>query len=171
MIVEFTYAPVSGQFDEKQFDLGTEWKSAEWCWVKFSLDNTNVKDWYGSFRGTAKYIAIANQLRLVGVLTSDCLYIINPDTKDVLFSDPQTTVQELTTDSLGSKFILADWTSFQFIDNELIIKDVPSDLDCDNIKFGQVRNNKLELEFEEVPGYEIKKGLLDLQTWTLEHIK
>jgi hypothetical protein len=169
MTAEFTYAPTSGQFDEKQFDLETVWRSAEWCWVKFSADNT--KDWYGSFRGTAQHIASANQLGLVGVLTSDCLYIVNPATKEILYSDPQTTIQELTTDSLGSKFILADWTSLQYIDSELIVKDAPSDIDCDNIKFGAVLNNKLELEFEEMPDYGIRKGLLELQTWTLEYTK
>ncbi len=168
MKAEFAYAPISGQFDEKQFDLVTIWRSAEWSWVKFSPDNS--KDWYGSFRGTPKYIAAAHHLGLVGVLTSDCLYIINPDTRDVLYSDSQTTVQELTTDSLGSKFILADWTTLQFIDHNLIPKDAPIDIDCDNIKFGQVQNNKLELDFELIPNYEIKRGLLDLQTWTLEYI-
>jgi hypothetical protein len=165
---EFTYAPISGQFEEKQFDLATVWKSAEWCWVRFSTDDG--KDWYGSFRGTARHLAIANRIGLVGVLTSDCLYLVNPDTREVGFSDSQTTFQDLTTDSTGSKFILADWTSLYYIDSELIVNDAPSDIDCDNIKFGQVRNNKLELEFEEMPDYEIRKGLLDLQTWTVEYI-
>ncbi len=167
MNAEYTYTPISGQFDERQFDLNTIWKSAEWCWVKFSVDKTN--DWYGSFRGTPKYISVANQLGLVGVLTSDCLYIINPITKDVVFSDPQTNIQELSTDTLGSKFILADWTTLQYVDFELEVRDAPTDIDCDNIKFGKVNNNKLELEFEEIPEYKIKKGLLDLDTWKLEY--
>lgn len=72
MNAEFTSVPISGQYDERQFDLKTVWKSAEWCWVKFSFDN--AIEWSGSFRG----IAAANQLGLVGVLTTDCLYLINP---------------------------------------------------------------------------------------------
>ena len=141
MKAEFTYVPVSGQLEEKQFDLNSIWRSSEWCWVKFSINDAN--DWYGSFRGKAKHIAVANKLGLVGVLTSDCLYFINPNSKDVVYSDAQTIVQELTTDTLGSKFILADWTTLQYIDSELVVKDAPSEIDCDNIKFGNVSNNKI----------------------------
>ncbi|NEU08172.1 hypothetical protein GZH53_07600 [Flavihumibacter sp. R14] len=167
MTTEFTYPPVSGQFEEKPFDLNTVWKSSEWSWVKFSSD---MEEWYGSFRGTAIKVATATQLGLAAVLTSDCFYIINPFDREVAFFDPQTMIQQLASDSNGSKFIVADWYTLKYIEADLIFKEIPSHIECDNIEFGKVLDNKLQLNFEEIPDYQIRNGLLDLKTWDLQII-
>ena len=80
-------------------------------------------------------------------------------------------VQQLASNSRGSKFIVAEWTTLKYIEADLDCKDLPSDIDCDNIEFGQVLDNKLQLNFEEIPDYYIKNGLLDLDTWDLQIVK
>jgi hypothetical protein len=48
MYADFIYQPLSGNYQEFVFDVETIWRSDNWSWVKFTL---NEDEWIGTFRG------------------------------------------------------------------------------------------------------------------------
>ncbi len=41
--------PISGEFEERIYEVESRWNSGEWTWIKFEEDDLSV--WCGEFRG------------------------------------------------------------------------------------------------------------------------
>ena len=166
MNAEFIYQPISGEYEEKTFDLNTVWKSPIWSWAKFTTNNGN--EWVGAFRGEPKKTAIAEKINQVAILTSDGLYVLDIDKREVLFYDQQTDFRKIVETPTKDKFVVADYYQIGTIDKNFNIEFLNLDYDIDNVEFGQYNGNKLRVSFEKMPDYNIVNGFLDTENWKIE---
>jgi len=144
MLADFIYQPVSGQYDEKIFDLTNTWKSSGWCWVKFTNDNGD--EWVGVFRGTPIKVAVADAIMQVAVLTDDALYIIDSNERDLLFVEEQTDYRDLASSPSSNQFILASYYYIGTFDRYFNFEVIETDLNIQLIKFKDYIKNNLKLE-------------------------
>ncbi|CAM1367151.1 conserved hypothetical protein [Tenacibaculum sediminilitoris] len=166
MKAEFINQPTSGQYEEKTFDLDTIWKSQIWSWVKFTTNNGI--DWVGSFRGKPKSVAVAEKINQVAVLTSDGLFILDINKKEILFFDPQTDIKDLAETPTKDKFIIADFDSIGIVDVTFKTELLNIDYEIDNINFGRYYGQRLKINFEKLPNYKIINGFLNTENWKIE---
>lgn len=166
MKAKFIYQPISGKYEEKTFDLNTFWKSPIWSWAKFITNDGN--EWVGAFRGEPIKIAIAEKINQVATLTSDGLYILDIDKKEILFYDQQTDLRKIAETPTKDKFIVADYYQIGIIDKNFKIEFLKLEYDIDNVKFGGYNGNKLNISFEKMPDYNIVNGFLDTEKWKIE---
>ncbi len=166
MKAEFIHQPTSGQYEEKTFDLNTVWKSQIWSWVKFTTNSGF--EWAGAFRGEPKETAIAEKINQVAVLTSDGFYILDADKKEILFFDQQTDFKELAGIPTKDKFIVAEYYQMGIVDKKFKVEFLKFDYEIDNVRFGKYDGNRLKVNFEKLPNYEIVNGFLNTQTWKIE---
>ena len=166
MKAEFIYQPTSGQYEEKTFDLNSSRKSQIWSWVKFTINNGI--EWVGVFRGEQKCIAIADKINQVATLTSDGLYILNIDKREILFFDQQTELKDLAEIPSKDKFIVADYDQIGIIDENFKKEFLNFEFGIENIEFGEYNGNKLKINFEKLPDYDIINGFLNTENWKIE---
>ena len=84
MNLEHIPQPYSGEYEEKIYDIKSNWNSSNWTWLKFEEDSLV---WCGEFRG--KYIgATYSEVKgIIVVITSDYVYILDIETKEVIDSE------------------------------------------------------------------------------------
>lgn len=165
MFAEFIYQPTSGEFEEKSFDLDTIWRSPNWCWVKFTTNDE--KEWVGAFRGTPEKTAVAEGINQVAVLTSDCIYILDIDKREILFHDPQTQFRDLKNAPSKDKFIVADYYQVGVINMNFEIQYIKTEYEMDYIKFNDYDENRLNIEFDLIPDYKHVNGFIDTNNWRI----
>ena len=166
MKAEFIYQPISGQYEEKTFDLNTVWKSQIWSWIKFTT-NSGI-EWVGMFRGEPKKVAIAEKINQVAILTSDGFYILNIEKRETLFFDQQTEFRDLAEIPTQDKFIIADYDQIGTFDKNFNTEFINLEFGIDNIEFGKYSGIKLKVNFEKLPDYEIINGFLNTGNWKIE---
>ena len=163
MTAEFISQPHSGQFDEKSFDLVSVWKSTNWCWVKFTTDNG--QEWVGTFRGTPVKSAVANKIKQAAILTDDCLYILDIDKKEIIFFDPHTKYKDLIAVPTDDIFLVADYYQIGLFDKDFKFYLIKTDFNMDGIKFKDYNGDILNIEWYDVPEYNLVNGYVDTKNW------
>ncbi|CAM4055308.1 hypothetical protein FLAN108750_07790 [Flavobacterium antarcticum] len=166
MNAEFINQPISGAYEEKTFDLNALSKSPIWSWAKFITNNG--KEWVGAFPGEPKKIAVAEKINQVAVLTSDGLYILDIEKREVLFYDEQTDLQIIAETPTKEKFVVADYCQIGTMDKNFNITFFELEYDIENVEFGAYDGNKLEVSFAIMPNYYIVNGFLDTTNWRIE---
>ena len=166
MNAEFIYQPISGDYEEKTFELNTRWNSPIWSWAKFITNEE--KEWVGAFPGEPKKIAVAEKINQVAVLTSDGLYILDIEKREVLFYDEQTDLQVIAEMPTKEKFVVADYCQIGTMDENFNITFLKLEYDIDNVEFGAYDGSKLKVSFEIMPNYNIVNGFLDTTNWRIE---
>jgi hypothetical protein len=144
---EIINQPYSGQFQERIYDIPSRWNSSNWTWVKFVDDDFN--EWCGEFRGPARGVAVSAKNMHVLVLTSDYLYQLDAESREVINYASQPQYQSLTVTPSGD-FILADYYNIEIIESTLEKRiPVESPIQMDRIRFRSWFNNKLSISCEE----------------------
>lgn len=72
--------PLSGEYEERIFDIESHWNSSEWSWISFEEDD---EIWVGEFRGRFRGASFSEKLGIIVVLTADYLYILDLETKKI----------------------------------------------------------------------------------------
>ncbi len=165
MNAEFIYQPISGQYDEKSFDLDTVWKSLNWCWVKFTTDD--LDEWVGSFRGVPVKTAIAENIKQVAVLTGDCIYILDIEKREILFYEPQTQFRDLISVPSKDKFLVADYYQIGLIDKDFQFHAIKTNFDMDYIEFKDYNGDRLNIAIDKMPDYNRVDGYVDTKNWII----
>ena len=166
MKAEFINQPTFGQYEEKIFDLNTVWKSQIWSWTKFVTKSGF--EWVGMFRGEQKRIAIAEKINQIGILTSDGLYILDIEEKEILYFDQKVEYGELAEIPTKDKFIVSEFGEIGIIDENFKIKYLNLEFEIENIVFGKYEEKRLKINFEKLPNYEIIDGFLNTENWKIE---
>lgn len=95
MICKVTHIeqPYSGEYEEKIYDIESPWNSSDWSWVKFE---ENLFAWCGEFRGKYRGAVFSEKIGIVVVLTSDYMYILDIDTKELIDYERQPSYVDIT---------------------------------------------------------------------------
>lgn len=73
--------PYSGEFEEKIYNIESPWNSSDWSWIKFEEDD---RTWCGEFRGKYRGAVFSRKLGIIVVLTSDYMYILDMESKELI---------------------------------------------------------------------------------------
>ncbi len=135
--------PLSGEFDEKIYDIQSIWNSQKWTWIKFI--NDDYSEWCGEFRGEYIGHALSKKFKSILVLTSDFLYQISMiDGKLQCYEDNPNYIN--LTVSPDGDYIVSDHYGISLIE-ETIKKETPIVLPIhlDMIKFKGWKGSKLRI--------------------------
>lgn len=148
---EIIERPLSGEYEEKIYDIESSWKSSSWTWMKFT--NNDGSEWVGSFRGEAIDVAISGKHKIILVLTTDYLFQLDVLSANLIkYDDHENYYKGLTISSLQD-FILFDYNSLCKIENDIAEKielKIPISISLvDYVKLRKWEENKLEFTCEE----------------------
>lgn len=149
--IEIIREPLSGEYNERVYDIYSVWNSECWTWVKFT--NNDGYQWVGSFRGKAIDLALSKKNLIILVLTSDYLFQLDIFSGERMkYVEHNNYYQNLTITPLQD-FIISDYTSIYKIDvdiNEKIELVIPESISLiDYLKLKEWNGNKLEFTCEE----------------------
>ncbi len=157
--------PVSGEFEERIYDVESRWNSGEWSWIKFEEDDLSV--WCGEFRGSYRGAVLSEKFGAVAVLTSDCLYVLDVGTGDVIDCESQSGYIEITCTPFGDILLNNGYALYIFKGKNIAsleYLDVPT---ChDWLRFIGYEGNILKINCEEV--YDNCNELLLMDCETLD---
>lgn len=145
--VEIMSQPLAGEYEERIYDISSQWNSQKWTWVKFT--NDDFSEWCGEFRGEPKGVALSKKYNQILILTSDYLYQLDCLNEEIREYKEQPQYQNLTVTPSGD-FIVADYYDIELI--KTTIRDtklLDSPIKMDMIKFCKWNNNKLLIVCEE----------------------
>jgi hypothetical protein len=158
--------PTSGKYEEKVFDLNTEWKSQNWSWIKFTTEYEI--EWIGVFRGEFENLAIAEKINQVAILTSGGLYILDIEQRETLYFEKETEFKGLAEIPTKDKFIIAEYQRIGIIDKNFEKKYINLEYEIENIVFGKYENKRLKVNFEKLPDYQILDCFLNTENWKIK---
>lgn len=127
------------------------WNSESWSWIKF-VDNVG-SEWIGTFRGEAVDVALSSKHQIVLVLTSDYLFQLDINTRELVkYDDHRSYYQGLTVSPLQD-FILCDYSAIykmeRNIDEKVELR-IPMSISLvDYMKLQKWEGNVLKLTCEE----------------------
>jgi hypothetical protein len=149
---EIINQPLSGEYEERIYDIPSPWNSPNWTWVKFL--NEDSTEWCGEFRGIARGIAISQKHNNILILTSDYLFQLDCSTGQLVNYESQTQYQNLTVTPLGD-FIVSDYYHIEVIGQTLEVEaQVESPIEMDMIKFHGWENGMLLISCDEFLNWE-----------------
>ncbi len=135
--------PCSGEYEEKIYDIESCWNSQEWTWIKF-VEDTSI--WCGEFRG--KYIGATFSARkgIIIVVTSDCIFIIDIATKEIIDSDRNLENCDVTCTPLGD-ILLSGGYSLEILRSRTIssVETIVLPINADSLRFIEYKDNILEM--------------------------
>jgi len=145
--VEIISQPLAGEYEERIYDISSQWNSQNWTWVKFT--NDDFSEWCGEFRGEPRGVVLSKKYNNILILTSDYLHQFDCLNEEIMEYEEQPQYQNLTVTPSGD-FILADFYDIELI--KTTIKDaklLDSPIKMDMINFCKWSNNKLSIVCEE----------------------
>ena len=92
MKLELIDQPLSGAYQERVYDIPSEWNSSNWTWVKFTNETSDI---VGQFRGAPKTIKHSEGLGEIMVLTSDYIYRLDASSLEIIETESQPQYQGL----------------------------------------------------------------------------
>lgn len=144
--------PYSGEYSEKIYYNESAWNSQSWTFIKFT--NDDYSEWCGQFRGFPRQVAISTRHNIVLVLTSDYLFQIDRETRNLTNLEDQPQYQNLTVAPNGD-FILADYYNFEKVTSDIKHKEpIESSIQMDMIELKNLGNSKLEFTCDEFLNWE-----------------
>lgn len=144
---KITKQPTSGDYEERIYDISSNWNSQQWTWIKFI--NNDSYQWIGEFRGYPIDVALSTKYNCVLILTSDYLFQLDCSTYEIIDYEEQPQYKNLTVAPSGD-FIVADYYHIELIKGILSEREeLQSPIEMDMINFGEWNNNKLKITCEE----------------------
>lgn len=165
MKAEIISQPTSGEYEERIYEIQSNWNSPFWTWVKFNKENGD--ETVGQFRGFPKSVKISHSRNEVLVLTSDYLYSLDCDNFDLLETDIQTEYQGIEVSPKG-EFILHTYFDIMKMEdsfNEIIEIELPFEMN--SIEFKNWIGDILEFECESIENRVMKNMILDVEYLTV----
>lgn len=145
--VNIVNQPLSGEYEERIYDISSQWNSQKWTWIKFT--NDDFYEWCGEFRGEARGVALSKKYNQILILTSDYLYQFDCLNEEIRDYEEQPQYQNLTVTPSGD-FILADYYNIELIETTIRdTKQLDSPIKMEMIKFCKWHDNKLLIVCEE----------------------
>ncbi len=164
---EIINQPCSGEFEERVYDNDSSWNSQDWTWVKFT--KSDLTEWIGEFRGSARQIAISYKTNETIILTSDYVFLLDNATGNVKELENQPQYHNLTTSPNGT-FIFADYYQIERMITSL--KDmeiIQSPIEMDMIEFQGWNKDILEFTCNEFTNWDRHLVMeLDINDWKIK---
>lgn len=158
---EIVNQPISGQFREIIYDNNSPWNSDQWTFIKFT--DSDLSEWIGQFRGFPKKVKVSDKRCETIVLTSDYIYRLDSNTKEIIESDKDSSYHNLAVAPSG-EFILANNYDIEVMVNSLKNKrKIKGPFDMDSIEFQEWKGSNLVFTCEQIPGWE-KEFIFELDT-------
>lgn len=164
---EHIRVPESGLYKEVVYDIKSSWNSQNWTWLKFT--DENFEEWCGQFRGEYKGHGISEKHKIVYVLTSDYLYMLNRVDGQLYKFEDQPEYKELSVSPNGD-CVVATYYDIYVLDKEgKEVCSVDSPIPLDDIHFEKWRNNDLLIKADEFTNWD-NHALMKLNcvSWKLE---
>ncbi|MBO5469473.1 MAG: hypothetical protein J6A03_07035 [Lachnospiraceae bacterium] len=135
--------PYSGEYEEKIYDIESNWNSSDWTWIKFE-EETSI--WCGEFRGKYIGVAFSNIKGIIVVLTSDYIYVIDAKTKEIIDSDRNFEYCDITCTPLGD-VLLSSGYGLEILWEKTIssIETIVLPVNADSLRFIGYTDNVLEM--------------------------
>jgi hypothetical protein len=171
MTTRLDYPPMSGEYEEVIFDLEEPWRGQNWHYVLFTT--TEGQTWCGHFREKESdnfLVAELTEKRISLVISGGYGYIIDIDKKERIKDIDSTAIIAIKADELSNAFFVATYWDITKIDNELKEIDIALPFDAYSMHFNEIRDRKLEIEFEET-GEDLKRNkdyFIDLDDGTIK---
>ena len=135
--------PLSGEYTERIYDIDSVWKTDEWSWLLFESESDS---WCGEFRGAFRGVAVSEKLRLVVVLTEDCMYLLDIETAAVIDSLLQPQYVDITVTPDGN-ILVADWYGIELFRGRSVaaIECITVPVHPDYLRFREYDGNRLRI--------------------------
>ena len=147
MNLEHIPQPYSGEYEEKIYDIKSNWNSSNWTWLKFEEDSLV---WCGEFRG--KYIgATYSEVKgIIVVITSDYVYILDIETKEVIDSERNFSYCDITCTPLGD-ILLSTGYGLELLYGKTISNtdNIILPVNVDSLEFVDYKEHILEMSCDE----------------------
>lgn len=139
--------PCSGEYDEKIYDIESTWNSSDWTWIKFEENNCV---WCGEFRGKYRGAVVSEKLEIIVILTSDYMYVLDLESKEVIEYLQQPSYVEITCTPIND-ILLSDGYGLEIFKGRKIssIDTIVLPIHADCLKFGEYDGNILKMTCEE----------------------
>jgi len=141
--VEQISQPYSGEYEEKIYDIESNWNSSDWTWIRFEEDSSI---WCGEFRGKYIGVTVSNIKEIIVVLTSDYIYVIDTKTKEIIDSDRNFEYCDITCTPLGD-ILLSSGYGLEILLEKTIssIETIELPVNADSLRFVGYTDNTLEM--------------------------
>lgn len=159
--------PYSGEYEEKIYDIESNWNSSDWTWIKFEEEDSI---WCGEFRGKYIGVAFSNIKEIIVVITSDYIYIIYTKTKEIIDSDRNFEYCDITCTPLGD-ILLSSGYGLEILWEKTIssIETIVLPVNADSLRFVGYKDNILEMNCYEFCNWSNNVTLLfDCKTKMIE---
>lgn len=135
--------PYSGEYEEKIYDIESNWNSSDWTWIKFEEEDSI---WCGEFRGKYIGVAFSNIKEIIVVITSDYIYIIDTKTKEIIDSARNFEYGDITCTPLGD-ILLSSGYGLEILLKKTIssIETIVLPVNADSLRFVGYTDNILEM--------------------------
>jgi len=159
---EIINQPISGEYNERIYDIESPWNSPNWTWVRFEDESDR---WCGEFRGKPRKVVLSTEHRKVLVRTSDYLYVLDCDSAEIIEYESQPQYSDLAVTPYGD-FLVTDYYSIKMFGENFAEKEIiTSPIQMDLIQFHEWVGNRLSISCCEFLNWERKVELyLDIDT-------
>lgn len=171
MTTQLENPPTSGQYEEVFFDLQEPWRGQNWNYVLFTT--TDGQEWCGHFREKESKNFLAADLldnNISLIVSGGHGYIVDIDKRVKIKDIISSAIISIKADDLSSSFFVTTYWDITKIDNELNEILLPLPFDADGIYLKEIKDRKLEIEFEEI-GADMTKNneyFIDLNDGTIK---
>lgn len=142
--------PISGEFEEKIYDFDSPWKSSDWSWIKFEAEKSV---WCGEFRGRFRGAVFSKKFGVIVVLTSDAMYVLNEETREVIELDKAPTFINLTVTPLGDILVNDGYSLSVFRGREMSsLEELSLPIEVESLEFLEYKGDSLRMRGEEMYG-------------------
>lgn len=150
--------PFSGEYEEKIYDIESTWNSSDWTWLKFEERNSV---WCGEFRGKYRGAVLSEKIGIIVVLTSDYMYVLDLETKEILEYEQQPAYVEITCTPLDD-ILLSDGYELEIFRGKEIasIDSIVLPVHADSLRFVAYDGKILKMTCEELCNWENQITLL-----------
>jgi|LSQX01.1.fsa_nt_gb hypothetical protein len=164
---EIINQPLSGEYQERIYDIKSPWNSQWWTWIKFTLENE--EEIIGQFRGSARGVKYSESLNEIIVLTSDYVYRLKASDQNIIETKRQPDFQDVEVSPEGV-FIFHNYYEIEKMNTSLTdLTKIKSPFEMDDIHFTKWNGIILEFECEEFTNWSRREIMeLDTNQWNIK---
>ena len=163
--------PYSGEYIEKIYDIESPWNTADWTWIRMEEE----KDvWCGEFRGRYVGVVVSELWKLVVVLTSMYIYLLDIETGEMIEYRDNMMYSDIACGPYGDIF-LTDGYGLEMVTerhiNQKNLKAIVMPIHADEVRFRGWQDNILIITCCEFLVRDSEKTLYldcDLLEWVSE---
>lgn len=132
---------------ERRYDIPSPWNSGEWSWIRFEEEG---EEWCYEFPGKCRGFAVSEKLRVIVVLTSDYLYLLDIETKDLIEYQSKPAYLEITGTPLGDILVHDGYSLEIFRGRDIVnLESIELPIRVDDLTFCHYEGSILKMKCEE----------------------